>query len=147
MLTPLWFLFISRRFENLAQCPACKVVQIKTEGRICLQLSAVMVWHAKTLFLFFLQNHVGHEQMFIHLNYASNYASQRQHCGVSRWQDMKAMPVTLFLPPSLPLSRSHFWHDNTAIQQSGLIMFHAFAPALTAVLSHFTLFDTSLCHQ
>lgn len=42
--------------------------------------------------------------MFIHLNYASNYASQCQHCGVSRWQDMKAMPVTLFLPPSLSLA-------------------------------------------
>lgn len=46
--------------------------------------------------------------MFIHPNYASNYASltatrtQCLHCQVSGWQDMKAMPLTLFLPPSLP---------------------------------------------
>lgn len=59
-------------------------------------------------FLFFPLKHVGHEQMFIHPNYASNYASltatrtQCLHCQVSGWQDMKAMPLTQFLPPSLP---------------------------------------------
>lgn len=52
---------------------------------------------------------------------------------------------SLPLPPSPSLTQ--FWHDNTSIQLSGLIMFHACAPALTAVLSHFTPFDTSFCHQ
>lgn len=45
---------------------------------------------------------------------------------------MKAMPLTH------SLSASHFWHDGTSIQLSGLIMFHACAPALTAALSRFT---------
>lgn len=54
----------------------------------------------------------------------------------SGWQEMKAMPLTQFQPHSLSLS--HFWQDKTSIQLSGLIMFHACALALTAVLSHFT---------
>lgn len=45
---------------------------------------------------------------------------------------MKVMQ--LFLPPSL----SNFWQDNTSIQLSSLIMFHACVPALIVVLSHFT---------
>lgn len=45
--------------------------------------------------------------MLIHLKYASNYASltvgrtQILHCRVSGWQDMKAMPLSFFLPRSL----------------------------------------------
>lgn len=109
------------------------------------------------LFFFFHVKNVGHEQMFIHPKHAANLwlkiqynslmvgRTQCQYCQVSGWQDMKAMPLSLRLPPSLPLS--HFWHDNTSIQLGGLIMFHACAPALTAVRSHFTPFDTSLCHQ
>lgn len=104
---------------------------------------------AQRWFLFLRVNHVGHEQMFIHPNYASNYAShavgrtQCLHCRVSGWHEEKATPVSL--PASV--SPSHSWHDNTFIQLSGLIMFHACAPALTAVLSHFTHFDPTLCHR
>lgn len=67
--------------------------------------------------------------MFIHPNYASNYASfivgrtQCLHCQVSGWQDMKAMPLSLFLPPSLslvfgtiiPLFNSAVWSCFTPV--------------------------------
>lgn len=64
----------------------------------------------------------------------------------SEWVTRYESNATQSLSASISLSLSHFWH-NTSIQLSGLIMFHACAPALTAVLSYFTPFDASLCHQ
>lgn len=56
---------------------------------------------------------------------------------VTRYESNATRSLSASVSASLaPLS--HFWHDNTSIQLGGLIMFHACAPALTAVLFHFT---------
>lgn len=143
-------LITSCRFEF----HSVKVARTQTEGSFYQEPFWCRGSVHKDLFFFSLAvKHVGQEQMFMHPKYASNYASvivgrtQSLHCRARGWQDTKAMPLTVSLSASVSPSLTQFWHDNTSIQLSGLIMFHACAPALTAVLSHFTPFDTSFCHQ